>query len=439
MTAPLDRRMFLIGIGGVAMATGLAACSAPGSGSPQANNGSTSVKTLSFLTNSDDGTAAPTVKTWNSGKHAFSVKLQQTDSSTYAQNFPRLATSSDAPGIAGYFIDGGLFKDLAVAGSLLDLTSLWDKSGLSANVPDLIKKRYAGYTKDGKYYGAPTNTSRYGLMFYRKSVLKKAGVAEPTNHEWSSLAEFEAACTDLMKAGFNAISVGGKDGYPLSHIQDGLLASTMEADLIAEPLSIDYTGEAWKAPVQKMVDWNKKGFFARGFLGRSTDQGNTLFGQGKAGFNTGMNVWEPLMLDAGVPREDLDWCLLPAIGDLPTKVSVYAGGGIVIPKVAAGHEQALEFGEYLVGKENALATAKSGAVIPARTDVPGLEAALGANGGSMFAFANQEGRSQFGWDDGAPTSMITYDRTNLQAVLAGSLSVDDFGAQLQKLKTSAQS
>lgn len=438
MTSAFTRRNFLLSASGLVVVGGLAACAPPGSNAGQ-SKGDQDVKTLSLLTNSDDGTSAPAVKAFNAGDHPFKVKLQQTDSSTYAQNFPRLATSSDAPGIAGFFIDGGHYKDLAVAGSLLELNSLWEKSGLQANVPELIKKRYASYTKDGKYYGAPTNTSRYGILFYRKSVLQKAGVGLPKDHEFSSLEEFEQACEKLISAGLNGISVGGKDGYPLSHIQDGLLASTMEADKIDDPLGIDYTSDAWKKPVQTMVDWANKGYFARGYLGRSTDQGNTLFGQGQAGFNTGMNVWEPLMLNAGVPREDLDWCLLPSIGSLDTKVSVYAGGGIVIPKIAAGHKQALEFGEFLVGKTNALASAKDGAVIPARTDVPGLEAALGANGGSMYAFANQDGRSQFGWDDAAPTDMITYDRTNLQAVMAGSLSVDDFCAKLEDLKKSQKS
>lgn len=431
----VNRRMFLLSASAVSGAALLAACGSPGSGD-QVDNGAKKISTINFLTNSDDLGSAKIVDAWNKANPDSPVKLQQTDSSTYAANFPRLATSSDAPNIAGYFIDGGLYTDLAEAGSLADLSDFWETSGLSANVPALIKDKYFSFTTDGKAYGAPTNTSRYGILFYRKSVLQQAGVAEPEGHEWASLADFEAACDKLLGAGLDAISLGGKDGYPLSHVQDGLLSSTLDPDLVASPLDIDYTSDEWKRPVQQMVDWNAKGYFARGFLGRSTDQGNTLFGQSQAGFNTGMNVWVPLMLDAGVAIEDLDWCLLPSIGDLPTKVSVYAGGGFVIPKVSGGREQSLAFAEYLVSPENALAQATSDQVIPARTDVPGLQEALGPIGGSMFEFADQEGRSQFGWDDAAPTDMISYDRTNLQAVLAGSLGVDEFCSKLEELKGS---
>lgn len=430
----LNRRGFMIAAGSLTGTALLASCGTPGA-STAADNGAKKIDKVVFLTNSDDLGSAKVVKAWNSGHSDNQVQLRQTDSSTYAANFPRLATASDAPNIAGYFIDGGLYTDLARAGSLADLSGFWESSGLSAHVPALIKDKYFGFTPDGKVYGAPTNTSRYGILFYRPSVLKRAGVTPPVDHEYASLADFEAALAKLKAAGIAGISVGGKDGYPLSHIQDGLLASTMAPALIGKPLDIVYTSDAWKQPVEKMVEWAKKGWFADGYLGRSTDQGNTLFGQGKAGFNTGMNVWVPLMVAAGVPITDLDWVLLPKIGALPPKVSLYAGGGFVIPTAAAGRDQTLEFANYLASPQTALASATSDQVIPARTDVQGLQKALGPLGGSMFQFADQAGRSQFGWDDAAPTDMITYDRTNLQAVMAGTTGIDAFCGQLEKLKS----
>ena len=425
--------------GGASLAgLGLAGCGSPGA-TEQGSTKSSSVRKLVFLTNADDTQARTRVKDWNAGqakKAGFTVELRQTDSSTYAANFPRIATSSDAPGIAGYFIDGGLYADLANAGRLLDLTAFWKSSGLEQHVPSLIRDQYYGLTGGDKVFGAPTNTSRYGILFSRTSTLTKAGVAPPENHEWASEQAFTAACDKLKAAGIAPMSVGGKDGYPISHLQDGLLSSTMPPEQILKPKEIDYGSAAWKAPIEKLLEWSRKDYFAKGYLGRSTDQATTIFAKSQAGFTTGMNVWVPLMTAAGVPRAARDWCLLPAIGSLKTKVSVYAGGGLVIPAAAAGHKQALAFADWLVSPDVALASAKEGEVIPARTDVPGLRQALGRIGGSMQEFAAQPGRSQFGWDDPAPTAMIEYDRKNLQAVLTGSQSVVKFSQELDKLKRS---
>ena len=432
----MDRRRFLVGaLGLAATGTVVSACGSPGSGDSAGGGGSgeQAVTKLVLLTNADEPTSKPIAEQWNK-THDLKVEVRQTDSSTYSENFPRIATASGAPNLAGYFIDGGRFTDLAKGGKLLDLSAFWDSSGLSKAVPALIKDKYFAFAGDGKAYGVPTNTSRYGCLFYRKSVLQAAGVNPPTDHVWASEQEWNAACDKLKAAGIDPISVGGKDGYPLSHLQDGLLSSVLEPDLVGAPLKIDYSSDEWKAPIAKLVEWNKKGWFARGFLGRSTDQGNTYFSQKKCGFSTGMNVWQTLVVNAGTPLADLDWCLLPPIGSLPTKMSIYAGGGVVIPKIATGHEQALQYLSYIVAPEQALTAAKIGQAVPARTDVPGLQEALGPIGGSMVEFANQKDRSQFGWDDPAPTDMIEYDRTNLQAVLNGRLTVDAFSAQLQKLR-----
>jgi len=435
MSIEVSRRDLLKGAGVLAGTAFLAAaCGAPGNkGSSGSSSGST-VSKIVFMTNSQDATAPAIVKMWNDGKRPFPVELRTSDDSTYGATFPRLATVSDAPNIAGYFIDGGHFADLAKAGALLEMSDMWQAAGLTASVPVLIRDAYTGFAGDGKLYAAPTNTSRYGMFFYRKSILQGAGVDLPVNHEFTSEAEFTTAADKLKKAGLSPIDIGAKDGYPTSHLQDGLLSSTMAPDMIHSPLKIDYMSSEWMAPIEKLVAWQQAGYFARGFLGESTQQSNTNVAQGKVGFSTGMNVWVPLLTDAGVAIDDLDWVLLPPIGDLPAKISIYAGGGIVIPKIAGGHDQAKQFGEFLVSPEVALYSAKNGQVIPARTDVAGLQAALGTIGGSMYDKGTQDGKSQFGWDDATPTDMITYDRNNLQAVLAGTQSVKEFCQQLESLK-----
>ena len=120
--------------------------------------------------------------------------------------------------------DGGVYTDLAKAGKFVELSDVWEKGGLNTAIPSLVKEIYHNFTPDKKVYAVPTNASTYGIFFYSKSALKKAGVAEPTNNAFTSVYEFTAACAAGKKVGLDGIAMGGKDGYPLSHLQDGILS-----------------------------------------------------------------------------------------------------------------------------------------------------------------------------------------------------------------------
>jgi ABC-type glycerol-3-phosphate transport system substrate-binding protein len=476
----VGRRGFLVGSGGVLMGAALAACSssktktaspslsapapstsaaapsastpAPATSAPAPSSAASSAPASSaaassggpvvadpgplskgtYVTNSDDDTSIWEIPLWNSQHPEFQLQLVTQNSTTYTAAFPQLATSSDAPNLAGYFIDGGTYTDLAKAGALVELSDVWEKAGLNTALPQLVSDIYHGFTPDKKVYAVPTNTSTYGCFFYSKSAFAKAGIPTPVNNAWPSLAAFESAMAAGKKAGFDGIAMGGKDGYPLSHLQDGILSSYLPPDQVRDVLNIDYTASTWTTPVQTMLDWAKKGYYSKGYLGMDATAAKTYFAQGKSLLCMAINVWLPDIVKAGKPADDIDWVLVPQVGPLPAKTSFYAGGGLIIPAKAPGgpdYAQAKGFIEWAVSPGTALLNAQKVQAYQGRSDVPGLVEALGPTVASMFAYAQK----QQGWDDPAPSDMITYDRSNLQAVLAGTLSVSSFGSALQKL------
>jgi ABC-type glycerol-3-phosphate transport system substrate-binding protein len=437
MTTNTSRRSFLIGTGGAALAVTLGACSSsPGSSS--GGGGTAGSKTLTLTTNSDDDTSTWEVPQWNKQNPSTQIKLETYDTNTYTSTFPTLATSNDAPNIAGYFIDGGNYTTLAKAGAFVELSDVWAATGLTKALPQFVVDLYHNFTPDKKVYAVPTNCSTYGILFYSRAALKKAGVPEPVNNAFSSLSEFESALQAAKKAGLAGIAVGGKDGYPLSHMQDGILSSFMTPDQVKNVLSIDYTSSEWLTPVQTMVDWAKAGYLAPGYLGMAADDSKTYFAQGKSMFCSAINVWLPDLITAGMKQSDIGWVLFPQVGPMTSKMSYYAGGGLVIPIKSAGdqgHAAATKFVEWAVSPAIALENAQKVNAFQGRTDVPGLVNALGPVVASMVKFTTTPNAIQQGWDDPAPADMITYDRDNLQAVLAGSLSVSAFGAALQQLAT----
>jgi ABC-type glycerol-3-phosphate transport system substrate-binding protein len=434
MDINVSRRAFLIGTGGTVAVLSVTACSSSGGSSSGG-----AAKTLVFNTNSDDDTSVWEIPAWNRLHPGHKFKLVTSDTNTYTATFPQLATSSNAPNCAGYFIDGGSYTDLAKAGAFVELSDVWASTGLAKALPAFVVDLYHNFTPDKKVYAVPTNCSIYGVLFYSRKALKKAGVPEPTGNQWSSLAEFKSAMAAGKRAGLAGMSIGGKDGYPLSHLQDGILSSFMTPDQIKDVLSIDYTSGAWLQPVQTMVDWAKAGYIAPGYLGMSADDSKTYFAQGKSMFCTAINVWLPDLITAGMTQSDIGWVRFPQVGPMKPKLSFYAGGGLVIPAKSTGdpgHATAEKYVEWAVSPAIALENAKKSNAFQGRTDVPGLVGALGPVVASMVQATTGADAIQQGWDDPAPTDMITYDRANLQSVMAGSLSVKDFGTQLQQLATS---
>jgi len=243
MDTNVSRRAFLIGVGGTAFAASVGACSSSdGSSSGSAAN------TLVFTTNSDDDSSVWEIPAWNQQNPKHQFKLETSDTNTYTATFPQLATSSNAPNCAGYFIDGGSYTDLAKAGAFVELSDIWASTSLAQALPAFVGELYHNFTPDKKVYAVPTNCSMYGVLFYSRKALKKAGVPEPAGNQWSSLDEFTSAMAAGKKAGLAGMSIGGKDGYPLSHMQDGILSSFMTPDQVKDVLNIDYTSSAWLQP-----------------------------------------------------------------------------------------------------------------------------------------------------------------------------------------------
>jgi multiple sugar transport system substrate-binding protein len=436
MSIDVSRRAFLIGAGGAALTVTVAACSSSSTSSKSANG------TLVFTTNSDDDTSVWEIPAWNAKNPSIQIKLETSDTNTYTATFPQIATSKNAPNIAGYFIDGGSYTTLAKAGAFVELSDVWAASGLAKALPAFVGELYHSFTPDKKVYAVPTNCSTYGVLFYSRKALQKAGVPEPVNNAFSSLSEFTSAIEAGKKVGLDGIAVGGKDGYPLSHMQDGILSSFMTPDQVKDVLNIDYTSDNWLTPVKTMVGWANAGYLAKGYLGMAAEDSKTYFAQGKSLFCSAINVWVPDLIKAGMTEADLGWVLFPQIGPLSPKMSFYAGGGLVIPAKSGGdpdHAAAKKFVEWAVSPAIALENAQKVSAFQGRTDVPGLVTALGPVVASMVQFTSGNDTIQQGWDDPAPTDMINYDRTNLQAVLAGSLGVQAFGSALQQLASAHKS
>ena len=178
-------------------------------------------------------------------------------------------------------------KELADAGMLRDLGSLWDSAKLGDSLSDSWK---ALGSTDGKLYGVTYTFGDRSAMFYKTDVMKKAGIdTQPA--KWD---EFVANFKKLKDAGVTPIAIGAK---VWSHtewfesIYEHLNGVEKAADLAAH--KIPWTDESVKNTLKKYAELLKAGCCgdATGMLAMDwNDASDALFKQGTFGYQM-IGMW----------------------------------------------------------------------------------------------------------------------------------------------------
>jgi raffinose/stachyose/melibiose transport system substrate-binding protein len=138
----------------------------------------------------------------------------------------------------------------------------------------------------GSVMGLAGATQPLGL-FSNSEKLKKLGIKTPTN-----ITELDAALKKAKKAGETPIQLGNSDKYPLGSHVLGILI-----DLYSTPEEVNSwvsgkKGATFNTPgvhkaISKLQEWNKAGYFPKGYNGRSLDDSVAAFGKGDGVFFLG--------------------------------------------------------------------------------------------------------------------------------------------------------
>ena len=192
-TAPLSRRGFLAGLGGLGVAGFLGACA---TGSDDTSGTASSTLTLQSSLSDADPKAALTkvVEGYTKNK----VTLNTIAIETFRAQLPTYLNSGNPPDVLTWYA-GSVARDYASKGFLLDVSDLWTGSGPCAGFSPALKELS---TADGKQIFVPTNYYWWGV-FYRKSAFQEWGVQPPTT--WD---EFIAVCKTIKSKGVAPLSMG---------------------------------------------------------------------------------------------------------------------------------------------------------------------------------------------------------------------------------------
>ncbi|WP_040951995.1 ABC transporter substrate-binding protein [Gorillibacterium massiliense] len=187
---------------------------------------------------------------------------------------PAEMAAGNPPQIFDMFGGSGDALKYAKAGRLLDLTPIVEELGIKDKFVNLTQ-----FTLDGKIYGLPVGGSSEGF-YYNKPLFEKYNIAEPKS--WDDL---EKAADTLKKNGVTPFAMGSKAAWVPIMLVNTLLGRYAGPDIVNE---IPAGTKKWTDPTvvaafAKYQEWEKKGYFSKGELGKEyADQLNDFL-TGKAG------------------------------------------------------------------------------------------------------------------------------------------------------------
>jgi raffinose/stachyose/melibiose transport system substrate-binding protein len=176
-------------------------------------------------------------------------------------------------------------------GRLVDLSGAAARRGwrdrLQPGMLEYLGRRYTGGT-----FLIPSRIHFAGV-FYNRQVFERLGIQIPRTE-----AEFESLLALLKRKGHTPLVIGGKTGdhllfqwYALINNRLELIdrpASEILGDLFAGKNSVAFDSEPFKQGAEKMMDWMRRGYFNRDFVGLTGAEAYDRFLEGRSPLYLGL-------------------------------------------------------------------------------------------------------------------------------------------------------
>ena len=309
------------------------------------------------------------------------VTVNYSDVESYKTSIRNFLVTSP-PDIAFWFT-GARMRAFTKRNLFEDLSGFLKENNLTESMKPFIP----AVTDGGKQYMMPTNMTTWGF-YYNKQVFDKAGVKPPAT--WADLM---AAAAKLKAAGIVPFTVGTRDLWANSLWFDYLNLRTnglaFHRDLMDGKVA--YTDPRVKKVFALWADPIKKGYFLENASSYGWQEGIPFLSQGKAA----MYLLGPYVRTS-LPAEmhsNIGFFAFPTVEANVPNFEELSVNGVGIPRGAKNKDLAKKFLKFFAEKENNMAFAKGGAVLPARIDVAITDDPYAAE---QFAHAKgAKGSSQF--------------------------------------------
>ena len=268
------------------------------------------------------------------------------DTTTYQSTVRASLGSNRAPDLFTWW-SGFRMEDLVQAGTVADLTALWEPYLASGDYNPGIA---AAYTFDSKIYAVPFNVS-FWVVYYNVALFEENGFAIPTT--WD---EFTALCDAMVAKGITPLAQTIDGRWPSFIVFEELVVRTAGPDFWNSLMMGEAAYNDQKVLDALMVwkDMMGKGYFTDPgvTMGTSDNAMIPLFQQGKVAMIPIGEWYSASMVEGGMePGTGYDAFILPNVNPDLGNVLFFETGPMLVSERGARKEQALQVAEWWMTAE----------------------------------------------------------------------------------------
>lgn len=294
------------------------------------------------------------------------IQMQFLENEAFKAKLPTLLQSSDAPHFF-YSWGGGVLKEQASTGALMDLTEAMNADG-GAWKSTYVPASLDGLTFDDKVWAVPFRMGTVAF-FYNKELFEQAGVDGESIETWD---DFLGAVGTLKEAGITPLACGGGDKWPLHFYWSYLVMRNGGQEVFTDAKNGE--GEGFMHPTiveagEQLAELGAMEPCQPGYLGANWNQAQGTFGDGNAAmiltFENGEAGQRNNAADeVGIAAENLGRFAFPAVEGGAGAVTDTLGGlnGWAVTKNAP--PEALDFLKFLSSADAERTMAEAGMMIP---------------------------------------------------------------------------
>ncbi|MGB4657679.1 MAG: extracellular solute-binding protein, partial [Mobilitalea sp.] len=346
----------------------------------------------------------------------------------------RVAAADSSHGDVFFCWGGGYAQTYVDAGAVLPLDDYYAAYGLDEQ---LLQGATTYCTYNDKVYGLPLKQWA-GVLYCNKRIFDENGLTVPT-----TVDEMMDCIKKFRENGVTPMVLGAKDGWHIGMLQNMLAVRTAGADYINSALSgvatLDTPEVVESAKILK--EMNDAGAFPDGTLGISSDEAEELFYSGMVPMFYG-GSWAAQSIDSADNACSLDEIVVstfPTVANGKGDATQFSGGVIDFFMVNAATEYPNEAFDFAYGMTKYMSQEAYilGDSLPCWKNIEVGDAQISPTLTKVQELIQNSTGYCLAWDTFLTGSAIDAHYNLLQGVIEGSISPEEFAAQMQEAKETA--
>ena len=329
---------------------------------------------------------------------------------------------------------GGYAQTYVDAGAVLPLGEYYEKYGIEDQV---LQGATTYCTYRDEVYGLPLKQWA-GVLYCNKDIFDEYGLEIPATFD--ELME----CVKVFRENdVTPMVLGAKDGWHIGMIQNLLAVRTAGADYVNEALLGNATLDTPEIvrSAELLVEMNEAGAFPEGTLGIASDEAEELFYSGMVPMFFG-GSWAAQSMDLPdneCSEADIEVVPFPEVSDGLGDKTQFSGGVIDFFMINAATEHPAEAFDFAYGMTKYMSKEAYilGDSLPCWKDIDTGDAEISPTLIKIQDLIQSSTGYVLAWDTFLTGSAIDAHYNLLQGLIAGSLTPEDFAAQMEEAKVTA--